>query len=79
VRGKSFEIAWVRSEHGPAGLGHGDHQCVDGGASAGMSSQERRATSEWLIYHPYDIARLQKLVLRSIAPRVPLEAFDQDH
>jgi len=46
VRGKSFEIIRIGSEHGPSGFGHSHDQCIHDGPSPSASSQEGRAPGQ---------------------------------
>jgi hypothetical protein len=72
------DIVGIAGEHRSIGLGKGDEQSVDRGASPRLSPQERRSPGHMLGDFFDDIARLEQCVGVRIAGGVPLKAFDED-
>lgn len=39
MSGEGLNVVWVGRDHGAAGFGDGDDECVDGGSSPGVGSE----------------------------------------
>jgi hypothetical protein len=79
VRRQGLEIVGVCRDHGSPRFSRGDHERVDGGAASGTPAEKRGTTRKGFGDGRRDIASLEEPILDGVAPRVALEALDQDN
>ena len=77
VLSESPEIAGVRGEHCSAGLGQGDDERIDCGASPCQPPQQRSSPGQRLTDLLHDVARLEKAVRESVAARMAVQTLHE--
>ena len=77
VLSEGAEIARVRGEHRSAWFGQGDDERIDCGASPCQPAQQRSSPCQRFADLLHDVARLEKTVRESVAPRMPVQALNQ--
>lgn len=79
VGGKSSKIADAAAENRSAGLGHGDHDCVDRRSPLRRRPNGGSASHESLGKLLCDVAGLQEPVDQNVVPLTAAKALDQHH
>jgi len=78
VCSEPVEIVGVRSNHGSAGLGERDHDCIDGRASMSSPAEKRSPPRQPFRDLLHDVASLQEAVRERIAAGMSLQAVDEN-